>query len=268
MDQEKTIQPKSTLTILDLEVGEQTGGMYHIKFKDRGGYMKIQYGAFDDETMCTPERLIFNLPELPDNGWTSIELSRLENGELEVQSSHEPLASVEHLWHSDLIDYFSLTEVRKISSRVREVRYLGRPAIAKIARFPWEIDQIANETTAYCMIFDEQERAKLDSITPTFLGHLHENGRVIGFLLEKILGRRAGAQDDRVCRTALQQLHAMGIQHGDINRHNFLVDEMTQRVHLIDLEHATNFEVNAAERECASLAFELAENSGRGAGFE
>lgn len=49
----------------------------------------------------------------------------------------------------------------------------------KLARLDWEIQYIENETTAY-------RRIDGHAIGPRFLGHLTEDGRVIGFLMERI----------------------------------------------------------------------------------
>ena len=103
-------------------------------------------------------------------------------------------------------------------------------------------------------------------LAPAFLGHVDENGRVIGLLLEKAEGRFASIDDINECKTALQQLHKLGLQHGDVNRHNFLVDE--DRVKLIDFGHTQENAVKDSLREeLEGLAAEPVDNSGRGAGF-
>lgn len=71
---------------------------------------------------------------------------------------------------------------------------------------------------------------------PAFLGHITEGDRVIGFLLEKVEGRHANAQDLKACRQAVQKLHDIGIIHGDMNRHNFLVSVVG--VVVVDFENA------------------------------
>ena len=70
-----------------------------------------------------------------------------------------------------------------------------------------------------------------------FLGHLHEHGRVIGFLIEEILNSRHAELDDlEVCRKALSDLHRLGIKHGDTNKYNFLIQD--GHAVLIDFETA------------------------------
>jgi hypothetical protein len=71
--------------------------------------------------------------------------------------------------------------------------------IAKIARFEWEIPRIERETRAYQLL-------EGSGLSPRFLGHIHENGRIMGFLLEKVEGRAASIQDLGICETALEKL--------------------------------------------------------------
>ncbi|KAJ5684535.1 alpha-galactosidase A precursor [Penicillium maclennaniae] len=102
--------------------------------------------------------------------------------------------------------------------------------VAKFARFPWEVQYIENETTAYQWISGRK-------IGPQILGHLTEHGRVIGLLMERITGaRHAGAEDIEVCREALSRLHNLGVRHGDTNRFNFLIRE--SKATLIDFDMA------------------------------
>lgn len=71
-------------------------------------------------------------------------------------------------------------------------------------------------------------------LAPRFIGHVHEHGRVIGFILEKLEGREANIKDLSSCQSALQRLHDIGILHGDANRYNFIIQDGTAR--LIDFE--------------------------------
>ncbi|PYI33561.1 hypothetical protein BP00DRAFT_338887, partial [Aspergillus indologenus CBS 114.80] len=90
-------------------------------------------------------------------------------------------------------------------------------AIAKFVIWHWYMYSMENETTVY-------ELLNGHGIGPRFLGHLTEHDRVIGFLMERITNaRHAGPEDLELCREALAQLHALGLLHGDTNRHNFLI---------------------------------------------
>lgn len=131
--------------------------------------------------------------------------------------------------------------------------------IAKTARFEWEIPQIERETRAYQLL-------KGSGLSPRFLGHIHENGRIVGFLLEKIEGRATSIQDLSICEAALEKLHELGFLHGDANQYNFLVTE--EVVKLLDFEHLQeNASPESMHKELESVRMELMENSGRGGGF-
>jgi hypothetical protein len=56
-------------------------------------------------------------------------------------------------------------------------------AVAKFARFDWDISYLESETTAYQWIEGY-------NIGPSFLGYLTEDSRVIGFLIECIKDAR------------------------------------------------------------------------------
>jgi hypothetical protein len=56
----------------------------------------------------------------------------------------------------------------------------------------------------------------------------------------------------------------MGLVHGDVNRYNFLVDRLNRLVSMVDFEHATALDEEAAEIELQSLPSELKEETGRG----
>ncbi|KAL2867389.1 uncharacterized protein BJX67DRAFT_85035 [Aspergillus lucknowensis] len=88
--------------------------------------------------------------------------------------------------------------------------------IAKIARFEWEIPHIERGTRAYQLL-------EGSGLAPRFLAHIHENGRIMGLLLDKIEGRSASIQDLDICEAALGKLHELGFLHGNVNRCNLLV---------------------------------------------
>ena len=72
---------------------------------------------------------------------------------------------------------------------MHEVLYQGKPAISKIACFDWEVPRIDRETWAHRILVENRLPNEGPS-TPKFLGHLTENGRVMGFLMEKAEGAR------------------------------------------------------------------------------
>jgi len=128
---------------------------------------------------------------------------------------------------------------------------------SRFAEFPWQIPYCEAETSAYEWI-DGQ------GIGPKFLGHITEAGRGIGFVMEHIDGARtAGPGDLAACQGILAKLHSLGIKHGDINRHNFLVRD--EKVVLIDFETAGRFsDREELESEYRFLEHSLRDPSRRG----
>ncbi|KAF4333636.1 alpha-galactosidase a [Fusarium beomiforme] len=213
---------------------------------------------------------IQSLPCLPYNEeWTVAHISRDEtSGELKTSVSNRPLAGVSCQWHHIRVDCLELNKSKQLTAMAFEAvpnSILPIPLlssatiIAKIARFEWELPRIEQETRAYQLL-------EGSGLAPRFLGHIHENGRIIGFLLEKIEGPSASFQDLRICETALGKLHELGLIHGDVNRYNFLVSE--EAVKLLDFERLQeNTSPKLKSEELEHLRAELADDSGRGGGF-
>lgn len=256
--------PKSEIEVLSQEISDDSGS-YRIRAGQRVHYVTIATNVFDDDTMCRPHLLIPQLPDFLDNKWTRMEVIRMPDGSLSSELSHEPLPAVEMTWHLETIDVLSLEIVKRHRSGVHEVLYSGLPAIGKIACFDWQIPRIEHETFTYSVVEEYREPGD-PVITPTFLGHVTENGRVIGMLLEKLEGDSASMDDLPACREALKNFHLMNMVHGDVNRYNFIVDRSKKPVHvqLVDFEHAEPYEESKALLELQSLLSELAETTGRG----
>lgn len=86
----------------------------------------------------------------------------------------------------------------------------------------------------------------------------------MGFVMERIAdAQHAGVEHLGLCRQTLQRLHRLGIRHGDVNRHNFLLRE--GRATLLDFDCAERCEdAGRLDEELRSLEDELRETSGRG----
>ncbi|OBT78108.1 hypothetical protein VF21_02673 [Pseudogymnoascus sp. 05NY08] len=194
--------PKSEIEVLSQEINDEFGS-YRIRAGQRVHYVTIATNAFDDDTMCRPHLLIPQLPNFPDKNWTTMEVIRKPDGSLASELSHEPLPAVRMTWHPKTIDVLSLEKVKRHRSGVHEVLYSGLPAICKIACFGWQVPGIEHETYTYSMV--EEYRGPGDPvIAPVFLGHMTENGRVIGMLLEKLEGDFASMDDLPACRKTLE----------------------------------------------------------------
>lgn len=150
---------------------------------------------------------------------------------------------------------------RKLRSNVYEVTCsklgIKSVVIAKFARFSWEIQQLDDETQAY-------RRIEGHDIGPSFLGHISEGDRVIGFLISRIIDFHHATIDDlAACTKTLSKLHSLGFKHGDINKHNFLVHD--GKATLIDFDGVqTTCDQEELVEELGRLEAELKETSGRG----
>lgn len=151
---------------------------------------------------------------------------------------------------------------------MKEDNDVSSVVVAKIACFDWQVARIERETWAYSLLTEHRHlHPDEPPIAPDFLGHLTENGRVMGFLLEKVEGTSASIDDLAICEALLRRIHGLGLIRGDVNRHNFIVDRESSRsgtVRLVDFEHAEDFDEEQARSELLSLPAELVEETGRG----
>ncbi|KFG80740.1 alpha-galactosidase A [Metarhizium anisopliae] len=236
-------------------------------------YVVIAPGAMDAESLDDmPLNFLNILPPLAydDDGWTTAYISRdSSSGELVTSLSASQLNGVTDHWHPKIIDFRQLQLLKPLTALVDECEWAtlepnphgqNTTMIAKMARFNWEVAYIERETRIYALL-------EGTGIAPRFLGHIHEQGRTMGLLLEKVAGRHAGIDDLSICAAALGRLHALGISHGDCNRYNFIVG-VDDKVTLIDFEHCiVAASKEAMQADMDSLPDQLTEESGRGGGF-
>lgn len=254
--------------ILSMEVDDDDSfeSEYRLRIGNQVKYLVISPGTFDRDTLSFP---LQSLPPLPyDEEWTVAKISRDKtSGDLKTSILNRTLAGVNQ-WHHTRVDCLELEKTRQFTAMAFEaVSHSTLPitlppsatVIAKIARFEWELPRIEQETRAYQLLEGH-------GLAPRFLAHVHEDGRVMGFLLEKIEGRPASFQDLSVCETALGKLHELGLVHGDVNRYNFLVTE--EGAKLLDFERLReNASPESMRKELENLRAELVDESGRGGGF-
>ncbi|KJZ70871.1 hypothetical protein HIM_09736 [Hirsutella minnesotensis 3608] len=246
--------PKSELEILGQEILEDKA-LYRIRARQRVHYLTCDI-IFDEMTMCRPCLLIPELPPFPDTDWTRMRIRHSRTQTMEYEITNEPLSQVRDIWHHRHIDVLSLKRISSYNARVKEVEFEGRTAISKTAHLDEWIPSIEHETRVYRAIA-ELGSHDVSHLAPVFLGHLTEQGRPVGFLLEKIEGRAASLSELPMCKLALSRLHDMGILHGDVHRHNFIIERTTGRVRVIDFEHAEPLQ----DDEKARLEMEEMQNS-------
>lgn len=260
------IIPKTEIEVLNQEIAEDEA-MYRIRARKRVHYLTIPVHpdpVFDEFTLCRPYLLIPKLPPFPNADWTKIRVFQSPGGEIKSDISYEPLSQIQSSWHPRHIDVLSLKRISSHNARVKEVEFEGRTVFSKMAIFEWWIPQVERETRVYEIIAENQCPDK-PPIAPAFLGHLTEQGRTIGFLIENIQGDYASLVNLPECEAALRRLHSMGLVHGDANRYNFVVERSTGHVKMIDFEHAEAYDEEKARLEIEELKAQLTEETGRGA---
>lgn len=227
-------------------------------------YVTIEAGALPAEIHRSFEPdLLRVIPEFPPGDWTKGRISKDNRTGKPVFSSisMDKLPAVESVWHTTVVDHLELKTVARLRQNIRKVSHASfrEPVIFKLANFPWEIPSVEAETRAYAWIQDED-------IGPRFLGHVSEGGRVVGFLIEDIDRASPATLDDLgACRMALARLHLLRIQHGDVNRNNFLVQRPGGKVTIIDFETARKCdEQERLQAESASLEESFKDPSNRG----
>ena len=176
-----------------------------------------------------------------------------------ITSCNYSFKEVQTIWHLNKVDVATLLVLRQLTSAVFKVKLGSDFAIAKIARFDFEICYIEAETRAYRDL-DGQD------ITPKFLGHLTENRRTMGMLIEYLNDfRMASKQDLAPCTATLTHLHGLGYIHGDINRHNFLIRRDGQVAKVIDLDFCVAAVDEEVVEEMRKVSVALNDEGYRGA---
>lgn len=248
--------------VISMESSSRDKSYYRVRCGSRVKYLIVAQGILHGDELLMP---LYALPPLPytTDDWTTANISRREDtNELSVSLSSVPLASVKEVWHPESVDCLLLRRVDQLSATTFECTCGDRSettAIAKVARFEWEVPGIERESHAYRLL-------EGTGVTPLFLAHVTEQGRTIGLLVEKVEGRAAAIEDLEGCRAVLSTVHERGLLHGDVNRYNFIVGD--GGVTLIDFETSCESQDAALlAAEMASLEEQLVETTGRGAGF-
>ncbi|KAL3480767.1 alpha-galactosidase A precursor [Aspergillus californicus] len=255
-------QPK--IELLQAEVDEDDESFFRLRVDGHSiKYVTVEPGVYSTDDMCFGPSLVSLLPKFPPGDWNDglVAIDATDGQPRFARVNVAEFPGVQKTWHGVYVDYLELLMGRKLRTGIYEVEcsLFNDTINPKFARFPWEVQYMENETTAYQWISGH-------NIGPRFLGHLTENGRVIGFLMERITdARHAGTQDIKTCEEVLSRLHDLGIRHGDTNRFNFLIRD--SKATLIDFDTATKCDDRALLlQEFGNLAICLEDPSGRGGG--
>ncbi|GKU05060.1 alpha-galactosidase a [Fusarium langsethiae] len=195
--------------------------LYRLLMGDQVKEIAISAGTFDFETLKFPLKF---LPRLPDNEkWNVAHFSRDEaSSNLRIFFSNWKIPGLEHQWHHTLVDHRDLEMgewVYKMTFKViSHSTILPRVnMMAKIAHSESELPFIEQESSVYQLL--EGTRFAL-----RFLGHIHENGRIIGFLLERMIGQSVTSIDVEDWQEALREFHTItGLLLGKVDKNAFVM---------------------------------------------
>ncbi|KAI0117762.1 hypothetical protein GGR51DRAFT_500058 [Nemania sp. FL0031] len=224
-------------------------------------YVTVDPGVFPKGDRTFAPVLIPMLPPFPPGNWNEGHISKdpLTQRPVFSRVTDSDLPGIRNTWYDRRIDHLELQKLDRVRQNIHLVTCsaFNFPVLVKFAEFPWQMPFFEAETTAY-------EWIEGKGIGPKFLGHLTEAGRVFGFVLENVDGARtAEPQDLPACQRILAKLHALGIKHGDINKHNFLI--RNGEAVLIDFETAQKCSEKAElESEYKQLEESLRDPSHRG----
>ncbi|KAI0598084.1 kinase-like domain-containing protein [Biscogniauxia sp. FL1348] len=225
--------------------GRTKANMVRVRFLVDGKTVKYGYisvCAFHEGWWKPDEVDNVVLPDLPKE-WTWVCIVRhYKTGEPYVRSYHNrPPKCIEvDAWHSDVFEYAEIQKINLLQiERFRKEDRMwlvqhpttDKQCLMKIAEVPKSTRDVKSETDIYRAL-------EGSGIAPQFMGHVAEQGRVMGFLIEWIEGAAHPDMEHDMERVkdALKKLHALGIVHKDPHAGNFLVKD--DRVYIIDFEHA------------------------------
>lgn len=229
-------------------------------------YITVDSGVIPSEYISFEPVLKSFLPNFPPDDWNSGHVTKHQTtgDAFFATTTRSNFQGVENTWHGTKIDHLQLTWISRIRQNIRLITcsLFEQPVVYKFAEFPWQIPMMEAETTAYSWIHGE-------CIGPRFLGHVTEAGRVMGFLIEYVPGRAARTEDLHQCQSVLGKLHSLAIKHGDINKHNFLIQEGKEEAVIVDFETMVRcHDKQELLREFEGLQEQLLESSGRGGVIE
>lgn len=225
-------------------------------------YVTVDPGVLPRDDWTFAPILLPTLPSFPPGDWNEGHISKNPlNGELEFsRCTRSDLPGVSNTWHHTRIDHLELNKVSRIRQNIHVVTHplFDQALLVKFTEFPWQMPFFEAETTAYEWIDGH-------NIGPKFLGHLNEDGRVIGFVLEYLDDTRSAETEDlAACQATLARLHSLGIKHGDINKYNFLIRQ--GKAVLVDFEAARRCsQEKELQAEYERLEHSLSDTSRRGA---
>lgn len=254
-----------SLRLLQAEVDRGEGDSY-LRLLHEGKYVKfveVAAGVYEPDDLCFGPAITALLePILPEGIWNYGYVAKDPTTGCPrfTKSSQKQYQGVESVWHPTMVDHLDLVLGMKLKTGVYDANCsrFDVPLVVKFAVWEWEMDLVDTECATY-------ECIEGHNIGPKFLGHIVEEGRVIGFIAERLRdefgdARHATRADLGICSQTLAKLHNLGILHRDINKHNILIT--SDGATLIDFANARESDDRSDfEKEMQSLEGALCDES-------
>lgn len=255
----------SSLRLLQAEVdsGEEDSYLRLLHNNKHVKYVTNTAGLYKSHDMCFEPVITALLePLLPPGVWNYGHINKNPETGLPhfAKVAQKQFRGVSAAWHPTMVEHLDIVLGEKLVQSVYDATcsQFTTTIVAKFACWEWKINYMNDECAAYQWIEGH-------NIGPKFLCHITEEGRVIGFLMERVAdeagdARHATPADLEACTQVLAKLHGLGILHGDINKYNMLVT--SKGVTLVDVCTARKCEdTSAFDKEMQSLEVRLRSDS-------
>ncbi|KFY73187.1 hypothetical protein V499_06713 [Pseudogymnoascus sp. VKM F-103] len=250
------------LLSLDLEDDDY---LYRIRRGHRIVYVSVLHADIvPPEHRTEGSRILSHLRLLPgwDGEWRTLTARKRGGGvECTVNESeaHKLDGGAVSACAGPAYNILELERCGRIIESMARVLVGGTVCVVKIARFRHELEALQREVRVYGALRDRKFGLCLG-----FIGYVYEEekSRVVGFLMEELYGRHPDIGDLGACEDTVEQLHGVGVVHGDLNKYNIIISGNEAK--LIDFEVSTFLEGGHHEKakdELRQLAHQLLDTS-------
>lgn len=252
-----TVIPKDEIRILDIQVVGDTRVLRILVGTEptRVIYMHIQICDVTKFILDALDQGADALPPITTGRWNNMYVFPQVNGHgLQWDRIEERFPEIQYVTSHHHFDFLEVGErISQLRPNVAEIVRGGRSMIVKTMCFASQWENMNREMWA-TLHLDTQCGFMNPYVTPEFRAVITQNGRPIGFMMDKVYGRFPGPRQLRLCQEVLQKTHDAGLCHNNLKRHHFIFDaHAKKRVFLISFEKATRFDPRIAEEEMASL---------------
>ncbi|CAJ2512857.1 Uu.00g009760.m01.CDS01 [Anthostomella pinea] len=178
----------------------------------------ITYVNVDEKAMAIYRREgRSHVIDLPSGNWNAatFDVDAHSDEVMFTSFSQTTRSGVNNAWHPYRVDYLDLVKVQSLKNST-EVQQLHQSDFLQVVTHPYFDVPVIMKLT------------KGSDIAPKFLGHVTEDGRVIGFLLEYLRDAQTlfsvgSGENYDACDAGISRLLEKGIRHGDAHPGNCMI---------------------------------------------